>query len=424
MTTNVAADRPVGTLPEGEALERKVASRRRTGKTGEILLLCSLIFGILALATLIYTITDDQMGYAAYEYRVAPETLTDGRPLEDLSQQELLAILQDKLSAGRVRQLNRESALDQRPQGELVNLVLAEVSRERIVKSWSLVPSLFQAGAIRTEVAEEFPNARIEWRNWIGSDFLTTPMSSQPGQTGIRTALLGTLYLILLTIILSVPTGIAAAIYLEEYNVQTNGALSWINRVIETNINNLAGVPSIIYGILGLSIFVRGLERYTSGQFIGVTDTNGRTLVSAALTMSLLILPLIIINSREAIRAVPNSMRQASYGLGATKWQTVWQIVLPTALPGILTGTILGVSRAIGETAPLIVVGASTYIVTDPNGPFSKFTVLPIQIYNWTSQPSPEWVRAAAGAILVLMAMLLALNTVAIVLRNRFRRSY
>lgn len=414
----------VGNLPEGAALDQNIASRRRRGRVGQIVLLGSLLFGILALATLLFTISDDQMGYAAYEYRVAPETLADGRPLEALSQQELLAILTDRLSAGRLRQLNREGALDQRPAAELASVVLAEVSRERIVKSWGLTESLFQADAIRAGAAKDFPDAQLRWRNWIGSGFLTTPMSSQPAQAGIRTAILGSLYLILLTIALAVPTGIAAAIYLEEYNVQSSRALSRINRIIETNINNLAGVPSIIYGILGLSIFVRGLEQYTSGRFIGVADTNGRTLVSAALTMALLILPLIIINAREAIRAVPGSLRQASYGLGATKWQTVWQIVLPTALPGILTGTILGVSRAIGETAPLIVVGASTYIVTDPSGPFSKFTVLPIQIYNWTSQPQQEWVRAAAAAILVLMVMLLALNTIAIILRNRFRRSY
>jgi phosphate transport system permease protein len=417
-------NRPVGDLPEGEQLQRNVAGRRQVGRVGEMLLLSSLIFGIIALATLLYTIVDDQMGYAAYEYRVAPETLTNGRPLDTLSREELLSIVQERVSAGRRRVLDRENPLAQRSAEDLASVVLTEVARERIVRSWSLNESIFQADRIRAEAAEEAPNARLEWRNWIDGDFLTTPMSSQPSAAGIRTALLGSLYLILLTIIIAIPIGIGAAIYLEEYNVTTNPVIQWINRVIETNINNLAGVPSIIYGILGLSIFVRGLERYTSGQFLGVTDTNGRTLVSAALTMALLILPLIIINAREAIRAVPSSMRQASYGLGATKWQTVWQIVLPTALPGILTGTILGVSRAIGETAPLIVVGASTYIVTDPSGPFSKFTVLPIQIYNWSAQPQQEWVRAAAAAILVLMAMLLALNTVAILLRNRFRRSY
>ncbi len=174
--------------------------------------------------------------------------------------------------------------------------------------------------------------------------------------------------------------------YLEEY-AENN----WLNRLIETNINNLAGVPSIIYGLLGLAVFVRMLEPLTSGKLFGVADAttaNGRTVLSAGLTLGLLILPLIIINAREAIRAVPSSLRQASLGLGATQWQTIWNHVLPTALPGILTGAILSVSRALGETAPLVVIGASTFIVVDPDGPFAKFTTLPIQIYQWTSTPA------------------------------------
>jgi phosphate transport system permease protein len=177
--------------------------------------------------------------------------------------------------------------------------------------------------------------------------------------------------------------------------------------------------------MLGLVIFVRALEALTSGSLFGVGDpttANGRTIVSAGLTLGLLILPLLIINAREAIRAVPSSLRQASYGLGATKWQTVWNHVLPGALPGILTGTILAISRAIGETAPLVVIGASTFIMVDPNGPFAKFTTLPIQIYQWTSRPQDEFRHLAAAAILVLLVLLLTLNATAIVLRNRFSR--
>ncbi len=184
-------------------------------------------------------------------------------------------------------------------------------------------------------------------------------------------------------------------------------------------------MPSIIYGMLGLAIFVRMLEPLTSGAMLGVTDptvANGRTILSAGLTLALLILPLLIINSQEAIRAVPRSLRQASYGLGATKWQTIWHHVLPSALPGILTGNILAISRAIGETAPLVVIGASTYIVMDPNGPFSKFTTLPIQIYQWTSRPQAEFRNIAAAAIIVLLVMLLTLNAAAVLLRNRYTR--
>jgi phosphate transport system permease protein len=213
---------------------------------------------------------------------------------------------------------------------------------------------------------------------------------------------------------------VGAAIYLEEY-----AADNWLSRIIQTNINNLAGVPSIIYGIVGLAIFVRTLEPLTSGETFGLVDAttaNGRTVLSAGLTLGLLVLPIIIINAQEAIRAVPRSLRNASFGVGATKWQTVWSHVLPNAIPGILTGTILAVSRAIGETAPLVVVGASTAISFDPNSPFSKFTTLPIQIYQWTSRPQDEFRSIAAAAILVLLILLLSLNASAVLLRNRFSR--
>jgi phosphate transport system permease protein len=182
-------------------------------------------------------------------------------------------------------------------------------------------------------------------------------------------------------------------------------------------------VPSIIYGMLGLAIFVRMMEPITSGAVFGAVDpttANGRTILSAGLTLGLLILPLLIINSQEAIRAVPSSLRDAAYALGATKWQVVWHHVLPNALPGILTGTILSMSRAIGETAPLVVVGASTFVALDPNGPFAKFTTLPIQIYQWTSRPQAQFRNLAAAAIVALLILLLTLNATAVLLRNRY----
>jgi phosphate transport system permease protein len=178
--------------------------------------------------------------------------------------------------------------------------------------------------------------------------------------------------------------------------------------------------------MLGLAIFVRALEAFTSGAALGAaadpTTANGRTIISAGLTLALLILPMIIINAQEAIRAVPLSLRQAGMALGATKWQTIWAHVLPNAIPGILTGTILAMSRAMGETAPLVVVGAATFITVDPDGPFSKFTTLPIQIYQWTARPQAEFRNIAAAAILILLVLLLSLNAVAIILRNRYSR--
>jgi len=216
----------------------------------------------------------------------------------------------------------------------------------------------------------------------------------------------------------ALPVGVGAAIYLQEYSNRK----SLLNRIIQTNINNLAGVPSIVYGMLGLAIFVRAWEVFTSGALFGVTDSNGRTILSAGLTMGILVLPLMIINAQEAIKAVPDSIRQAAFGVGATRWQTIWHHVLPGALPGILTGSILAVSRAIGETAPLIIVGASTFITFDPQSPFTKFTALPIQIYQWTSRAQGEFHAIAAAAILVLLIMLLSLNATAILLRNRFQK--
>lgn len=282
-----------------------------------------------------------------------------------------------------------------------------------------MTDSIFRSSEIKAEVAEKYPDAKLEFRSWLTPVFLTNPMSSKAEFAGVRTAILGSLWMVGIAILFALPIGTGAAVYLQEY-----ASKNFLNRIIQTNINNLAGVPSIVYGMLGLAIFVRALEPFTSGSMFGVTDANGRTILSAGLTMGTLVLPLIIINAQEAIKAVPDSLRQAAFGVGATRWQTVWHHVLPNALPGILTGSILAVSRAIGETAPLIVVGASTFISIDPDGPFSKFTALPIQIYQWTTRAQSEFHAIAAGAIIVLLVLLLTLNAAAILLRNRFQKKY
>ncbi len=309
-----------------------------------------------------------------------------------------------------------------RDQQNVYLLVLERIVQPTIQESWYLWPSLTQRDAILLEAAEKYPSATVHFRSWLSTQFLTSPQSSVPELAGIRTAILGTLGIILITIVVAFPVGVGAAIYLEEYADQRK----WFNQVIQTNINNLAGVPSIIYGMLGLAVFVRALQPITSGVIFGYGDSaataNGRTILSAGLTMALLVLPIIIISSQEAVRAVPNSLRQASLGIGATKWQTIWNHVLPNALPGILTGTIIATSRAIGETAPLIIIGASTFITTDPTSPFSKFTVLPIQIYQWTSRPQAVFRNLAGAAIIALLFLLLTLNAAAIILRNRFAR--
>jgi phosphate transport system permease protein len=242
---------------------------------------------------------------------------------------------------------------------------------------------------------------RLSW------DFITSFSSVTPENSGIYPALIGSLWLLGLTALFSVPLSIGAAIYLEEYAPDT-----WLTRLVEVNISNLAGVPSIIYGLLGLGIFVNLLGPITGGQ----------SLISGALTLSLLILPVIIIATREALRAIPDSVREGGFALGATRWEVIRSHLLPMALPGALTGTILALSRAIGETAPLIVVGAATYITFAPEGPTSGYSALPIQIYSWVSQPQEGFQSAAAAGIVVLMVVLLLTNSVAIWLRNRYQR--
>jgi phosphate transport system permease protein len=412
---------PTSGYPEAAAGEKQVVSRQRYGAFWAVLFMASTLIGIIALMALLYNVVNSAFGYVMIQNEIDPEVLVQEYQvaLPELPKETLVAILEENVSAGLMRRLENDKPFAERSQREVYALVLERVIEAKIVKSWTLSESIFQRNAIESEVAA-VPDAELAFRSWLTGDFIVSPQSSEPEYAGVRTAIFGSLWVILVTILFSLPIGVGAAIYLEEYAENNR-----FNRLIETNINNLAGVPSIIYGMLGLVIFVRALEVLTSGKLFGVGDpttANGRTIVSAGLTLGLLILPLLIINAREAIRAVPGSLRQASYGLGATKWQTVWSHVLPGALPGILTGTILAISRAIGETAPLVVIGASTFIIVDPNGPFAKFTTLPIQIYQWTSRPQAEFRNLAAAAILVLLIMLLSLNATAVLLRNRFSR--
>lgn len=239
---------------------------------------------------------------------------------------------------------------------------------------------------------------RLSW------DFLMSLPSRIAERSGIYTAWIGTLWIMVLTTLISFPVGVGAGIYLEEY-----GKKSKLSTFLEINIANLAGVPSIIYGLLGLEVFVRIMRM-------------GNSILAGALTLSLLILPIIIVSTREALRAVPSSIKDASNALGASKWQTIWNQVLPASFGGILTGVILAISRAVGETAPLIVIGALAYVPFAPRGPLDEFTVLPIQIFNWVSRPQHEFVINAAAAIIVLLLITFALNGIAVYLRYRWQK--
>ena len=560
---------------------QNLAGRQRTSKAFGSFFFISNFVGIFVLGILLLHVANSTYGLVVIRNTVEPATLADV-PIAELSEPELAEILVERLG-GRIRVIFRDRLsrvapedftttpisiafegtsypeeyadgtindmppeayvallVDNFSQQDLVDLIETDIVRPIVSASWTFLDSINRRAEIEDIAATRYPDDRLEWRGWISLDFITSSVSSSATTAGLRTALLGSFWIISITAPLALIIGVSAAIYLEEYARD-----NWVNRLIAINIRTLAGIPSVIYGMLGLAVFAQALSVFTGGYFFGVNlpnrspeqvisviynsfdipamdnlllqdvaevakgirndndfvdfmvrqiptealteqekanlvrafvslrrvdpvnpfafsspspqlltakinaafDTsilpeeklvilqdglrlygtfniNGRTVTSAAITLALLILPIIIVNAQEALRAVPSTIREASYGLGATKWQTVARQILPTAFPSILTGVILAVSRAIGETAPLLVVGASTFIGIDPNGPFSKFTVVPIQIYQWTSRPEQEFKNVAAAAIIVLLVVMLMLNAIAIILRNRFSRRF
>jgi phosphate transport system permease protein len=351
----------LSSLPLGEShgaplFDDRLVARKQKGAIFKYACLAMTVFGVLALAALFYDIIGSTFTWAA---------------------------VQDRELRG-------------------------ETSRE-VHEVWPLWDGIFNRSELQAETAEKYPEARLEFYSWINFDFFTQYPSRFPELAGFRSPILGSLLVIGLTALLSLPLGVAAAIYLEEY-----GGKGWLARFIEVNIANLAGVPSIIYGLLGLAIFVRSWESLT----------GGRTIIAGALVMTLLSLPVIIVAAREALRAVPPSIREAAYGVGATRWETTWSHVLPYALPGVLTGMILAMSRAIGETAPLITIGALTYIAFDPQGLRDTFTVMPIQIFNWVSLPQQAFHNVASAGIVILLAILLTMNALAIFIRRKTERNW
>ncbi|MCP4160509.1 MAG: phosphate ABC transporter permease PstA [Deltaproteobacteria bacterium] len=380
------------------------------------------IFTVLMLITMLLNIINGAFGFVAIANTIEPQKLVGFENFDALEKEELIQILESNLSKGLIRRYNFEEPFTKRSKNEIITLVIDRIIEPRIVKSWNLKDSILKKGVIKQYIDQNFPEAHLEFRAWLRPGLLLNTQSSIPEKTGLRTAILGSIMIILITLIFAFPIGVGAAIYLEEYAKDNR-----FTRFIQLNIYNLSGVPSIIYGLLGLAIFVRGMKPITSGAIFGYGDpstTNGRTIIAAGLTMAILILPIIIINTQEALRAIPRSRREAGYGLGGTKWQIIWFHLLPGSIDRIMTGTILAISRAIGETAPIVVIGASTFITVDPSSIFSKFTTLPIQIYQWTARPQPEFRNVAAAAILVLLILLLAMNSFAIITRNKINKNW
>lgn len=271
---------------------------------------------------------------------------------------------------------------------------------DRLFKYWAVFCTLFGIAILLFFII----NILVEGLGRINLEFITSLPSRKPENSGIYTAIMGTVWILVLTAIIAIPLGVGAGIYLEEY-----GKRSRLNNLLEINITNLAGVPSVIYGILALEVFVRRLNM-------------GGSVLTGALTLGLLILPVIIVATREAIKAVPHTIKEASYALGASKWQTIYKQILPAASGGIVTGVILALSRAIGETAPLIVIGALMYVPFAPSSPMDEFSVLPMQIFNWISRPQPGFATNAAAAIIILLFITFVMNGIAIYLRNRWQK--
>ncbi len=403
-----------------------LSARYAAGRRWRFVFMAATVVSVLFLVSLIASVVNMSFGYVLTVPEVHPRELErEGVPLADQDEAALLETLRENLSRRLFARLDGERPLAGRNRSELYGLVIDEVVDPTVVRTWSLARSLSDRPAILRYKEEEHPDGTLAFMSWIRPALFSLPQSSVAMKAGIRGAIIGSLGTVILTILVAFPVGVAAAVYLEEY-AKKNA----FTRIVETNIYNLAGVPSIIYGMLGLAIFVRGLEPVTSGAVFGVGGpagagggggANGRTILSASLTLAVLILPIVIINAQEALRGVPQTLRQSSLAVGATRWQTVWHHVLPASLDRIMTGTVLAVSRALGETAPLVVVGASTFLSRDPTGPFSKFTTLPIQIYQWTSRPQGEFRNLAAAAILVLLVLGLTLNASAIIVRSGYR---
>lgn len=401
----------------GDREHIKLVARKRRGAAFHVVTFVPVVLAVILILALLADVTLNSISWQVVEPRGSGQTFawvegfrgfgTWGRVVrlelaaQGLSEQEVEALFADSDELRKFRARNRVELMWS-ANGQPWRWVVAN-SRDRREEDYGLFTGLRNRSAL-LEGLEEGQNLYLN--PWLDLSFFRKNASRTPIMAGLVSALFGTLWVIGLVILISLPVGVGTAIYLEEYAPDNT-----YTRFLEVNLRNLAGVPSIVYGILGLSVFVR-LARI------------GPTVLAAALTLSLLILPVVVIAAREAIRAVPDSLRQASYGLGATRWQTVSRVVLPNAVNGIVTGMILAVARAIGETAPLLLVGAAAFVPRLPDGPLSTYTVIPIQIFSWISENDPEFQHVASAGIITLLGVLFLLYAFAFVVRRHFERRW
>ena len=401
----------------GDREHTKLVARKRRGAAFRVVTFIPVALAVILILALLADVALNSISWQVVEPRGSGQTFAwvEGfrgfgiwdrvvrleLAAQGLSAQEVEALFADSDELRKFRARNRVELMWS-ANGQPWRWVVAN-SRDRREEDYGLFTGLWNRSAL-LEGLEEGQNLYLN--PWLDLSFFRKNASRTPIMAGLVSALFGTLWVIGLVILISLPVGVGTAIYLEEYAPDNS-----YTRFLEVNLRNLAGVPSIVYGILGLSVFVR-LARI------------GPTVLAAALTLSLLILPVVVIAAREAIRAVPDSLRQASYGLGATRWQTVSRVVLPNAVNGIVTGMILAVARAIGETAPLLLVGAAAFVPRLPDGPLSTYTVIPIQIFSWISENDPEFQHVASAGIITLLGVLFLLYAFAFVVRRRFERHW
>jgi phosphate transport system permease protein len=384
-----------------------ITTRRRNRKNSlaGVLLHVGAIVSLLSVVILLLSVLNNAFGLVLLEYATQPDRVYGTSDPKTLERSRLEEILSKHLTERQIRQVNVERPIAERDADDLLGLIDRLVLAPHILEAWTLEESLFQQDSIY-RIHSSRPGTVLQFRSWLSRDFLTAPQHRVPQFAGIRTALLGSLWILAVITVVALPVGLGTAIYLEEYAHPER----WYNRLIELNIESLAGVPSVIFGLLGLAIFVPALAPLGG---------DGRNVLSAGLTLSILVLPVVITESRVALREVPGSLRLAGISLGASRWQTLRYHLLPASMGRIVSAMILALSRAFGEAAPLIVLGTSAFLSSDPVSLFSRAITLPVQVFQWTLRPQSQFRNSAAAAIIVLLVLSLLLNGSAALVAHR-----